>query len=65
VGVQVHEAPIIGYGRTGTLAKRAAVTIEPGIHLPGRGGAGIEDTLVVRPQAAEVLTTAARELLVL
>ena len=65
VGVQVHEAPIIGYGRTGTLAKRAAVTIEPGIHLPGQGGAGIEDTLVVRPQAPEILTTAARELLVL
>jgi len=65
VGVQVHEAPIIGYGQTGTLAKRVAVTIEPGIHLPGKGGAGIEDTLVVRPHAAEILTTVTRELLVL
>jgi Xaa-Pro aminopeptidase len=65
VGVEVHEAPIIAYGRTGTLAKRVAVTIEPGIHLPGQGGAGIEDTLVVRPGAAEVLTTATKELLVL
>ena len=67
VGLQVHEAPIIGSGRTGTLAKRAAVTIEPGIHLPGEGGAGIEDTLVVRagPGPAQILTTATRELLVL
>jgi Xaa-Pro aminopeptidase len=67
VGLQVHEAPIIGYGRTGTLAKRATVTIEPGIHLPGNGGAGIEDTLVVRAGTgpAQILTTATKELLVL
>jgi Xaa-Pro aminopeptidase len=67
VGLQVHEAPIIGYGRMGTLAKRVAVTIEPGIHLPGKGGVGIEDTLVVRagPGPAQILTTASKELLVL
>jgi Xaa-Pro aminopeptidase len=67
VGLEIHEAPIIGYGRTGTLAKRVPVTIEPGIHLPGKGGVGIEDTLVVRPGPgpAEILTTAPRELLVL
>lgn len=67
VGLQVHEAPIIGYGRTGTLPKRAAVTIEPGIHLPGKGGAGIEDTLVVRagPGPPQILTMATKELLVL
>jgi Xaa-Pro aminopeptidase len=67
VGLQVHEAPIIGYGRTGTLAMRATVTIEPGIHLPGKGGAGIEDTLVVRAGTGlpQILTTATKELLVL
>jgi Xaa-Pro aminopeptidase len=67
VGLQVHEAPIIGYGRTGTLAKRVPITIEPGIHLPGKGGVGIEDTLVVRPGPgpAEILTPTTKELLVL
>jgi Xaa-Pro aminopeptidase len=67
VGLQVHETPIIGYARTGTLAKRVAVTIEPGIRLPGKGGAGIEDTLVVRagPGPADILTTAPKELLIL
>lgn len=71
VGLQVHEAPMIGYGRTGTLADRIPVTIEPGIYLPGRGGVRIEDTLVVRADgdgeaaAAQSLTTATRELLVL
>jgi Xaa-Pro aminopeptidase len=66
VGLEVHEEPIVGYGRTGTLADRVPITVEPGIYLPGKGGVRIEDTLVVRAHRAPgVLTTTARELLVL
>ena len=70
VGLEIHEAPIIGYDRTGTLADRVPITIEPGIYLPGTGGVRIEDTLVVRAGAgaagsAQPLTTITRELLVL
>ena len=68
IGLEVHEAPTIGYGRTGKLGDRVPVTVEPGIYLPGRGGVRIEDTLVVRAQAAgsrDILTTTTRELLVL
>ncbi|HEX4655965.1 MAG TPA: Xaa-Pro peptidase family protein [Streptosporangiaceae bacterium] len=69
VGLEVHEAPTIGYGKTGTLTKGVPVTVEPGVYLPGRGGVRIEDTLVVRADAGagsrEMLTTTTRELLVL
>jgi Xaa-Pro aminopeptidase len=73
VGLEVHEAPLIGYARTGTLMDLVPVTVEPGIYLPGKGGVRIEDTLVVRDPAGaagaagshEMLTTTTRELLVL
>ena len=53
VGLQVHEAPIMGYGRTGRLMDRVPVTVEPGVYLPGKGGVRIEDTLVVRAGTAQ------------
>jgi Xaa-Pro aminopeptidase len=73
VGLEIHEAPMLGHGRPGRLADRVPITVEPGIYLPGRGGIRIEDTLVVRSgalAAARVMlttttTATARELLVL
>jgi Xaa-Pro aminopeptidase len=65
VGLQVHEAPIMGYDRTGRLADRVPLTVEPGVYLPGEGGVRIEDTFVVRAGPAQILTTTTKELLVL
>jgi Xaa-Pro aminopeptidase len=66
VWLEVHEAPTIGYGRTGKLDTRVPVTVEPGIYLPGKGGVRIEDVLVVGADGAPAfLTTTSRELLVL
>ena len=65
VGLEVHEAPTIGYARTGKLASRVPVTVEPGVYLPGRGGVRIEDVLVVGADGTGLLTTTTRELLVL
>jgi translation elongation factor P len=65
VGLEVHEAPMIGYARTGKLADRVPVTIEPGVYLPGRGGVRIEDVLVVGAGGTGLITTTTRELLVL
>lgn len=47
VGLEIHEAPTLGYGRTGKLGDRVPVTVEPGVYLPGKGGVRIEDVLVV------------------
>lgn len=66
VGLEIHEAPTLGYSAAGTLTDRMAVTVEPGIYLPDRGGVRIEDTLIVRSSnSPELLTPTTKELLVL
>lgn len=65
VGLEIHEAPQVGYGATGRLLDRTPVTVEPGVYLPGRGGVRIEDTLVVRTDGTASLTATTRDLLVL
>ncbi len=66
VGLEIHEAPMLGYGRTGKLTDRVPVTVEPGVYLPAEGGVRIEDVLVVTAgDRARFLTSTTRELLVL
>jgi Xaa-Pro aminopeptidase len=67
VGLQIHEAPGINGAAAGTLLAGSAVTVEPGVYLPGRGGVRIEDTLVVGfdRDTPELLTRFPKELAVL
>jgi Xaa-Pro aminopeptidase len=62
VGLEIHEPPFLGPRSTGTMSAGMAITVEPGVYLPGRGGVRIEDTLVVTPGGPRVLTPAARGL---
>lgn len=64
VGLEIHESPFLVPGSTAArLVDRVAVTVEPGIYLPGRGGVRIEDTVLVSADGAEPLTTSPRELI--
>jgi len=65
VGLQIHEAPGIGSGVTGTLRSDSVVTVEPGVYLADRGGVRIEDTLVVSAGGPGVLSRFPKELTVL
>ncbi|MFJ6675647.1 M24 family metallopeptidase [Actinosynnema sp. NPDC091369] len=65
VGLQIHEAPALSKAGDGTLLPGMAVTVEPGVYLAGKGGVRIEDTLVVREGAPELLTLTTKELVVI
>jgi len=64
VGLRIHEAPGIAKNAPGTLLTGVAVTVEPGVYFPGRGGVRIEDTLVVREGGPELLTRTSKDLTV-
>jgi len=64
VGLQIHEAPGINSAAAGTLLAGSAVTVEPGVYLPDRGGVRIEDTLVV-DKHPELLTRFPKELVII
>ena len=61
VGLEVHERPSAGQRGEERLQPGMAVTVEPGIYLPGWGGVRIEDLVVVTETGVDVLTTAPKE----
>lgn len=63
VGLQIHEAPMLGRGMPDTMEPGDVLTIEPGAYVPGFGGVRVEDTLAVTDDGAECLTTVTRELI--
>ncbi|WP_436988883.1 M24 family metallopeptidase [Streptomyces sp. enrichment culture] len=68
VGLEIEEDPQLSPSAMGKLDACVPVTVEPGVHLPGRGGVRIDDTLVVRQEAdggPELLTITTKELLAL
>ena len=63
IGLDVHEAPYASNRKaTGELEPGMTLTIEPGIYVPGRGGVRIEDTLIIREGAPEIITKVGKEL---
>ena len=62
VGLEVHEAPRLA--KTGKVALQAGhvVTVEPGVYVPGRAGARIEDLVFVTGDGHEVATSLDKQL---
>ncbi|BEP15863.1 Xaa-Pro peptidase family protein [Acidothermaceae bacterium B102] len=65
IGLEEHEEPYIVVGNTEPLAAGDCFSIEPGIYLPGKHGARIEDIVVATETGVERLNTISRELVVL
>lgn len=65
LGLESHEEPYIRGDNALVLEPGMTFTVEPGIYLPGRGGARIEDDVVVTADGAESLSDLDRALVVL
>jgi Xaa-Pro aminopeptidase len=64
VGLEVHEEPRLSSRGEGKLASGNAVTVEPGVYLPGKFGVRIEDLVIVTDDGREILTPTSKELAV-
>jgi Xaa-Pro aminopeptidase len=65
IGLEEHEDPYIVGGNCEPLAAGHAFSIEPGIYVPGRWGARIEDIVVATDAGPEPLNTVPHDLVVL
>ena len=65
IGLDAHEHPYIVAGNGLVLEEGMAFSIEPGVYLPGRWGARIEDIVVVTGDGVEALNRRPRGLVAL
>jgi Xaa-Pro aminopeptidase len=63
VGLVTHEAPRLARTAEARLEPGNVVTVEPGVYVPGVGGARIEDLVVVTESGRDVLSRTSKELL--
>lgn len=65
LGMEVHEQPRVSPRDQTILVPGMAVTVEPGIYIPGFGGVRIEDDIVLVENGIHILTSSTKELLIL
>ena len=64
VGLDIHEAPRLASSGSDVLRAGNVVTVEPGVYVPGLGGARIEDLVAVAEEGHEVLSGFPKTLIV-
>jgi Xaa-Pro aminopeptidase len=64
IGVEAHEDPYIVAGNRTPLVQGHAFSIEPGIYIPGRWGARLEDIVVAAPAGPDSLNLTNHHLVV-
>jgi Xaa-Pro aminopeptidase len=62
IGSDGHESPDLYVGSSTPLREGMVVTLEPMLFIPGVGGAGIEDMLLITARGGQRLTQAPRNL---
>lgn len=65
IGLEVHEGPGLSFRSETVLEPNMAVTVEPGIYLPGIGGVRIEDDILITETGNVRLTHSSKELRIL
>lgn len=65
LGLYIHESPAAAPSVKTPMPEGAVISAEPGIYLPGKFGVRIEDVLILREGGCEVITKAAKQLLIL
>ncbi len=64
IGLETHEEPYIVTGNSEPLRPGMAFSVEPGVYLPGRHGARIEDIVVVTADGVDPLNRTTHDLVV-
>jgi Xaa-Pro aminopeptidase len=62
IGLQVHERPYLSSSDHTALRPGMVITNEPGIYIPGWGGARLEEMVLITQAEPEVLTSASYEI---
>lgn len=55
IGLEIHEAPLVGRTDKNLLEEGNVITIEPGIYLPDQFGIRIENDILITPEGCENL----------
>lgn len=65
VGLEIHEAPFVGFRNKDILSENNVVTVEPGIYIDGLFGIRIEDMILIGKDGSRSFTGFDKKLLIL